>query len=137
MDNGYNPMRWKCAESGCFNLHARPKVEIFARLFPRRCSMGDIDYEVELNGYFLRVEFKRFPGKIPDGQRILFDNLLTIPRKKFTVLCVALDARTMQVSHVMLYTGPQSEWMRRDLAWLEEYFDWWQAKAVGAPRWHA
>ena len=30
---GYNPLRWDCEKSGCFNIKCRPKLEQFAGVF--------------------------------------------------------------------------------------------------------
>ena len=52
MTGGYNPMRWDCEKSGCFNVKCRPKIEVFAECFPGRINFGDMDGRVELGGYF-------------------------------------------------------------------------------------
>lgn len=94
---GYNPMRWDCEKNGCFNQKKRPKIELFADCFPGSISFGDVDAEVELNGYGLRMEWKCHAGDIPSGQRIMYQ------RKTFfgidAVVCVHGDAESMTVEH--------------------------------------
>lgn len=135
-DNGYNPIRWNCEQQGCFNTYARPKVEQFAHLFGGRCSMGDIDYEIERNGYYLRMEWKKYPTHIPAGQAIVFDDLVRVPRRKFTVLCLAGDACTMEVTHGMRWRADTMPlWYPRDRAWRDEFFRRWERWAMKQPRW--
>lgn len=134
--HGYNPIRWDCNQLGCFNVYARPKVEQFAHLFGGKCSMGDIDYEIERNGYYLRVEWKQQPTDIPRGQASLFSDLVRVSRQKFTVLCVAGDACTMQVTHAMRWRVDGSHrWHVRDRQWLELFFTRWELWAMRQRRW--
>lgn len=139
--DGYNPMRWKCRTLGCFNDKARPKVEIFARLFPGRCAMGDIDYEVELNGYHLRMEWKAVPTRLLTGQALLFRSLLEVPKSKNTVVLAAGDPELMHVTHAVLLRSVAQlramEWQERDLGWLELLLSRWALWATGRDRWHA
>lgn len=65
-----------------------PRVYGFLRgAFPRGILPTDVDGEVEINGYFLRLEFKHESclreGRIPKGQQICFDALLKTER--FTI----------------------------------------------------
>jgi metallo-beta-lactamase family protein len=57
-DNGFNPMRWDCAEQGCFNHKKRPKIELFADCLPGRIAFSDIDAIAEINGNLLLLEWK-------------------------------------------------------------------------------
>jgi hypothetical protein len=95
--NGYNPLRWQCSESGCYNRVHRPKIEIFAGDLPGRIALTDIDATVEVNGHFLFLEFKSgMPRDIPVGQRIYFERLTALSaRIKAIVVCC--DAATMVV----------------------------------------
>lgn len=36
---GYNELRYNCETQGCFNIKKRPKIEIFAECFPRKCNV--------------------------------------------------------------------------------------------------
>jgi len=123
--NGYNPMRWRCEDRGCFNVKKRPKIEKFCDCFPGRISLSDIDGVVEINGRFLLLEWKEDPKEIPTGQRIMFGWLTAAPNRQFTVLCVAGDAETMLITHAMHYTGPSSEWRPRDFDWCWRFMSRW------------
>jgi hypothetical protein len=103
--DGYNPMRWRCADSGCFNEKMRPKIEVFAAFLPKRIAMSDVDGTVEINGYFLFLEFKSgLPRELPLGQKIYFDRLTrTSPRIVVVVVCA--NAETMEVTHLMVVHG--------------------------------
>lgn len=124
-------MRWKCSQLGfgCYNDLARPKIEVFAECFPRRICMGDIDGCVELNGYFLIMEWKRYAKPLAAGQSIMYDRWVRLPGRMFTVLCIAGSAQTMHVTHAMNYTGPESEWMAHDLDWCKRFMRRWSAWA--------
>ena len=62
---GYNPLRWDCGKSGCFNKILRPRIEEFAGCFPGRISLSDIDGIVEVGGFFLLLEWKaKFVGSL-------------------------------------------------------------------------
>jgi len=104
--NGYNPMRYSCENQGCFNTKCRPKIEVFADCFPGRINFGDVDAEVEINGYSLRIEWKSHTGNIPTGQRIMFTR-----KTQFgidTVICVCGNAETMEVHSIGAFAG--GEW---------------------------
>jgi hypothetical protein len=121
---GGNPMRWKCAALGCYNELARPKIEVFADCFPGRICMGDIDGLVEINGKFLLLEWKSGPKEIPQGQRITYDVLVKIAGRMWTVLCIAGDAKTMDVTHAMVY-GKMARWEHADLWRCKRYMARW------------
>ena len=127
-----NPMRWKCAQLGCYNDLARPKIEVFADCFPGRICMGDIDGLVEIGGRFLLLEWKREPKEIPIGQRITYDMLVQQPEHVWTVLCVAGDARSMLVTHAMCYR-PGRHWRRASLDSCKRFMRRWaQFAAAGS-----
>lgn len=94
MTSGFNPMRWNCELSGCFNIEQRAKIEVFAECLPGKIAMGDIDATVEVNGHFLFFEFKTSPRHIPTGQRIYFQRLTRLS-KKITVVLIYADPKTM------------------------------------------
>ena len=77
MSAGFNPMRWDCGRSGCFNQKRRPKIEIFADCLPGRIGFTDVDATVEINRHFLFLEFKAGPH-LPTGQRIYFEQLTRV-----------------------------------------------------------
>jgi hypothetical protein len=128
-----NPMRWKCAELGCYNEVARPKIEVFADCFPGRICMGDIDGLVEINGRFLLLEWKSEPKDIPTGQRITYDMLVKVPGRMWTVLCIAGDAKSMDVTHAMVY-GKGVHWQPADLHRCKQFMSNWSQWAIGRRR---
>jgi hypothetical protein len=104
--DGFNPLRWNCAESGCFNLHKRPKIEVFAECLPGKIAFSDVDGIVEIGGRCLMLEFKAVPIPIPTGQRLMFQALSR--SGLFEVLCLAGNALTMEVTHLARFSG--GEW---------------------------
>lgn len=68
-------MRWDCERLGCFNVKARPKIELFDRCFPGKIGFGDVDAMVEINAHFLFLEWKRVGQRLPAGQRIAYERL--------------------------------------------------------------
>jgi len=103
--------------------------------------MGDIDWEVELNGYHIRMEWKSEPTDIPKGQLLTFVSMLEVPNWKNTVICVAGDPLLMRVTHTMLFRELRdircAQWVSHDLVWLEELFTRWALWARRRPRWRA
>jgi len=89
----------KCYASGIkdpvrFLTDKMPRLFGFLRgAFPRGILPTDIDGEVELNGHFLRMEFKHESalrqGRIPKGQLMCFQALVSTGR--FTVLLIGHD----------------------------------------------
>ena len=77
-----------------FILSKMPQVYGWLKgAFPRGILPTDIDGEVEINGHFLRMEFKHESamrnGRIPKGQHAALKSLIFT--KKFTVLLVGTD----------------------------------------------
>lgn len=105
-----NPMRWSCERSGCFNTVKRPKIEDFARCFPRNCQMADIDGEVEVNSHWLRLEWKPAPDEeflahhLSTGQLINYTRL-TLHCPRHVVFVVWGDAERMTVSRLDKFQG--------------------------------
>jgi hypothetical protein len=78
-----------------FLLDKMPRVYGFLKgAFPRGILPTDIDGEVEINGFFLRLEFKHEnclrEGRIPKGQAMCFKSLLTTG--KFTIFYAGHDS---------------------------------------------
>ena len=101
MSDGFNPMRWDCTERGCFNVKRRPKIEAFAKCFPRRISFGDVDGLVELGGCFCLLEWKGQGGALTKGQRWSFEAFTRIPGN--VVFLVDGDAEHMMVERYALF----------------------------------
>ena len=124
---GYNPMRWNCDKSGCYNIKHRPKIEIFADVWPGRISIGDVDGIVEIQGKGLLLEWKSHNGQIPTGQRIMYQRLTT--GMLLTVFCVYGDAETMDVfANKVFFNGleePKNKWEPSDLSALKKRLKAW------------
>ena len=99
---GYNPMRWDCAKSGCYNKLLRPRIEEFAECFPGRIAMSDVDGVVEIAGHFLFLEWKANGGSVSTGQRIMFERLTSLSRK-VTVIVVKGHPREMTIDDVQVF----------------------------------
>ena len=99
----------RCYESGIkdpirFLLDKMPRVYGYLKgAFPRGILPTDIDGEVEINGQFLRLEFKHHEalrgGRVPKGQIRCFESLLDTGR--FTVFLIGHDqAGAAELVHV-------------------------------------
>jgi hypothetical protein len=122
--NGFNPMRWNCKQSGCFNVKCRPKIEIFADCFPRRINFGDVDGLVEISGKFCLLEWKRLGVSIRYGQRESFRQFTLIPGN--IVFIVYGDAETMNVEcYRFFWQGELSDVEQADLNGLKEDMKYW------------
>lgn len=107
--DGFNPLRWKCEEQGCFNLKKRPKIEVLSVALPGRIAFSDVDAIVEINGLGLMLEWKDPKAKIPTGQHIMYSKLTR--SGALTVFVVHGDAETMEVTGVCRYAnGSASKW---------------------------
>jgi len=127
---GYNPLRWDCNTSGCFNQKKRPKIEVFSECFPGRINFGDVDAIVEIGGQFLLLEWKEFTAELPTGQRIMYRRLTG--DEHFVVLVVVGDAETMAVEGIQAWEkGRAKPFEALDLAGLKRRIRSW-AKASGA-----
>ena len=130
-DNGHNPMRWDCETQGCFNLHKRPKIELFADCLPGRIAFTDVDGITEINGNLLVLEWKDH-RRIPTGQRLLYTRWTA--NGPVTVLVVVGDARCMTVEEVAcVYDGVIGPWCEMDVAGLRDEIREWAEWAVAHP----
>ena len=68
-------MRWLCDRDGCFNERMRLRLGVYDHCFPGAIGLSDVDGAVELNGYFLLLEWKASAAPVPTGQRIMFERL--------------------------------------------------------------
>ena len=101
-DSGANPLRWDCSRQGCFNLHKRPKIELFADCLPGRLAFSDVDAIAEVNGNFLVLEWKEH-RRVPTGQRLLYERWTAAGPT--TVLLIVGDAREMTVDEAACVHG--------------------------------
>jgi hypothetical protein len=122
---GYNPMRWNCERSGCFNIKCRPKIEMFHDCFPRNINFSDVDGIVELNGRGLMLEWKNKPTTIlGTGQGYMFERLTT--GRVLTVVCAAGNAETMEMTHIAAFVdGCWRPWREASLQVLRERIKTW------------
>ena len=130
--DGYNPMRWDCDKSGCYNKVHRPKIEEFASALPGKIAMTDIDATVEVNGHFLHLEWKfGGPRPLPTGQR-LYAERLTKLSNKIIYLVICGNAETMVVSHVgIIRNGDDCKWEQCDFQGLYDRINRWATHVKG------
>ena len=98
--NGYNPIKWKCKDSGCYLKLVRPRIEVFADCFPRRINFTDIDFMVEIKGVFLMLEFKR-AGPLPRGQKWMLENLTRLRRVCHAKTSLGVTVYLVTGSHLL------------------------------------
>ena len=125
-------MRYKCSEQGCFNVKMRPKIEVFSECFPGRINFGDVDAEVEINGFFLQLEWKSRGKNIPQGQAIKYRHYTK--NKGWAVIVAVGCAESMEIVRTcVFYNGSQSEWTEHapsdGLAYLQKKITAWALKA--------
>jgi hypothetical protein len=122
-DSGHNPLRWDCERQGCFNLHKRPKIEVFADCLPGRMAFSDVDGIAEVNGNLLVLEWKEHRG-VPTGQRVLYERWTA--GGPATVLLVVGDARQMTVEETAcVHQGIVGPWRGTDLEGLRQDIRAW------------
>lgn len=129
---GFNPLRWDCREHGCFNWKKRPKIELFACCLPGKIGFGDIDAITEIYGNALLLEWKSTPQPLATGQRLMYDRVTDDGR--FTVLLLAGDAKTMNVTHRAWYfKGCFKTWKSSTLIEAKEWIARWATWAQRHP----
>lgn len=126
LPSGYNPMRWNCEKSGCYNIKHRPKIEQFAASLPRKIGMTDVDAMVEVGGRFLLLEFKgEGVTQIPTGQRIALERLSSLS-DRITIVAVSGNAETMDVRAIQtLHSGKWSGWQICNMMGLQQRIHAW------------
>lgn len=132
---GFNPMRYDCAQRGrCYNKVHRPKIEQFAQFLPGRISFGDVDGIVEISGNALMLEWKSAPMPLSIGQSLMYRRITN--GQRFTVLCIAGDAETMEITHRQIYfDGKETkEWLRTSFDGVGGIIDRWVKWAKANPR---
>lgn len=126
---GYNPIRWDCNASGCYNRTLRPRIEEFAGCFPGKISMSDVDGVVEIGGRFLFLEWKAKGGAVQGGQRIMFERLTALS-PRVTVIVVSGHPREMMVEQVQVFERGQSrEPEQCDFDGLHQRITAWASRA--------
>ena len=89
-----------------FLISKMPQVYSWLKgAFPRGILPTDVDGEVEINGHFLRLEFKYDQairdGAIPKGQSMLFKALQRT--KYFSILLIGIDGETGKPTCCQVY----------------------------------
>jgi hypothetical protein len=124
---GYNPLKWKCKERGCYNEKHRFKIEELKEAIPRKMAFGDIDATVEVNGHFLFIEFKGEEAELKVGQKIYFQRLTALSCR-IKVIVVRANAETTTVREFkVIANGEVGEWEEIDLAGLKNRIKRWSA----------
>lgn len=123
--SGYNPIRWNCQESGCFNIKCRPKIEVFADCFPGRINFGDVDALVEMKGRFCVLEWKKPGAPLLTAQQISF-KALTSQALGNIVFFVSGDAETMEVEgYSVFWAGREIMHVKASLSDLKTRIRGW------------
>jgi hypothetical protein len=132
--NGFRPMQWDCAASGCFNATHRLDFGHFYDCLPGRISFSDVDATVEVNGCFLFLEFKSAKGDLPTGQRIYFERLTALSPRIY-VMVVAADLATMTCFAVRcIWQGRVGAWVDATLHSLRAAIKAWSNWAASQER---
>ena len=129
---GFNPLRWKCDDQGCFNQKQRPKIEMFAECLPGKCAFGDVDAITEIGGRGLVLEWKSQRMELPVGQSIMWKRFTK--GAIFSAIFIAGDAETMHVTDVgVFYDGKWHGWTASNLANLKQRITDWATWAKANP----
>ncbi len=123
---GFNAMRWKCDERGCFNEKRRPKIELLADCVPRNMAFTDLDAMTEVNGHFLILEWKGAGVReIGTGQLIALSRLTAVS-PRISVVCISGDAETMIVEgRKFISAGRVGPWVKCDFDGLRRKIKSW------------
>jgi len=92
----FGRFRWDCERHGCYAEKCRLRFEFFADCFPGHMSMTDRDGSIEINGYYLLIEFKH-SRSLPQGQRLYLERQ---PPEYTVAVATCPDCRTMEVTEV-------------------------------------
>ena len=127
-----NPLRWDCETRGCFNLLARPKIEVFHDCFPRGINFGDVDGLVEVGGKFCMLEWKSPGGTVGVGQARSHAAFTRTPGN--IVFVVEGDAETMAISrYSVVWNGRRRTAQEATLDELKGRIRKWCAWADSGP----
>ena len=105
--------------------------------FPRGILPTDIDGEVEINGHFLRLEFKHADllrdGAIPKGQLSAFEALLKL--RHFTIFLIGQnDGGEPVCMHIWHHDGTRKEKDPCDRTYVQQRCRSWAEWAEKQPR---
>ena len=74
-------LRWDCIKNGCYKDNCIPDWGFLEEIFIRGIRPTDIDGTVEINGYFLFLEWKNKTGKLSTAQSWYFERLTKLSDK--------------------------------------------------------
>jgi hypothetical protein len=115
-------IRHDCDAGGCYKDRL-PDWSILDGCFPRGIRPSDVDGIVELNGFFLMLEWKGADADVSLGQRRLFQNLTGgSPKGQVLVIYGAKGEPT----EIELYQRGKKQFRQRcDLAFLRWFCQQW------------
>lgn len=93
--------RWNCSSDGCYLDKVCLKFHVFDDCFPNNIRMSDLDGFVEINSFFLIMEWKA-GVQLPTGQRIAYQRF-TRRIKGDIVFAVQGNPQTMAVNEFYVF----------------------------------
>lgn len=124
-----------------FLISKMPQVYNYLKgCFPRGILPTDIDGEVEINGHFLRLEFKHETalrnGRVPNGQMKALRGL--IDTKRFTVMLIGTDDKSQPTCAQIWYEDGKIiskencdvEWFRSKCSGWSKYAEAFQVGKI-------
>ena len=93
--------RWNCSDGDCYLDTVCLKFDVFDDCFPNNIRMSDLDGFVEINSFFLIMEWKS-GVQLPTGPRIAFQRF-TRRIKGDIVFAVQGNAQTMEVNEFYVF----------------------------------
>lgn len=128
----FGPFRWDCERHGCYADKCRLRFEFFADCFPGHMSLTDRDGSIEINGYYLLIEFKH-SRSLPIGQRLYLERQ---PPEYCVVVATCPDTRTMEVTEICVRNkdGKLGEFEPCDMQRFRARLQKWAAWAQRQPK---
>lgn len=115
-------IRHQCEQDGCYKSRL-PDWGILDGCFPRGIKPSDVDGIVEINGWFLMLEWKPLNGFLSTGQRLMFQNI-TANAPKGQALIIFGDKDVP--SEIELWQRGKRQFRQRcDLAFLSWFCQQW------------
>jgi hypothetical protein len=124
-----------CTERNeCWVERHLTRFDWFNHCFPNRMGFMDIDGTIEINGYYLLVEFKAHRDALTTGQRLYLEHE---DDNHCCLVAVVPDWRVKRVTEVaFVVRGKLGAWRPCTLEQLCEFFEWWVARAYALPTAH-
>lgn len=121
-NRGPGSMTWNCNSQGCF-VDKSPNIGLFGDCLPDRISPTNIDFFIELEGYFLYGEFKKPGAKMKDGQRRAFLALSRQPQTTFFL--VEMKCPSTVLRWRVFHAGQELPWVVGDIDMLKDKIRKW------------